>query len=209
MSEVVEVHIDPDADPDAVVGKRIEVTWVSGNIFRGVVTVSLYLCTVTFCANPANDLTCPPSYINIENRIAICNLKGRCDQRQHVVQYEDGDEVTYQLTKGRRGFETRSFRLFDGAVSQEEGRLQVIRQVKRTFCFLKNCVNSYYDPLSLVEACRTLQLDADVMQQHDASEVFYKLLDRIEGALKTPDHAPFHFVRIRNSQFDSLPRTHL
>ena len=25
------------------------------------------LFTVTFCANPANDLTCPPSYISIEN----------------------------------------------------------------------------------------------------------------------------------------------
>ena len=25
----------------------------------------LILCTVTFCANPANDLTCPPSYVII------------------------------------------------------------------------------------------------------------------------------------------------
>ena len=28
-------------------------------------TGELILFTVTFCANPANDLTCPPSYINI------------------------------------------------------------------------------------------------------------------------------------------------
>ena len=198
-SEVVEVHIDSDADPDSVVGKRVEVTWVSGNVFRGVVT-------------------------------------GRFGQRQHVVQYEDGDEVTYQLTKGRRGFETESFRLFDGEVSQvffcllyilscplffcclliysfvssilccssmvpqEEGRLQVIRQVKRTFCFLKKCVNSYYDPLSLVEACRTLRLDSDVMQQNDASEVFYKLLDRIEEGTKV---RPVGWMRVLAAQ--SLP----
>jgi hypothetical protein len=80
--------------------------------------------------------------------------------------------------------ETSKFRVFEGELSTEEGQMQVIRQVKRTFCFLKNCVNSSYDPLPLVEACRTLRLDADVMQQHDASEVYFKLLDRIEEGTK-------------------------
>lgn len=144
---MTELDIDPDEQPAKIVGKRIEVTWVSGNTFRGVVT-------------------------------------GRFGKAKHMLQYEDGDVATYQLSKGRPGMETSKFRVFEGELSTEEGQMQVIRQVKRTFCFLKNCVNSYYDPLPLVEACRTLRLDADVMQQHDASEVYFKLLDRIEEGTK-------------------------
>ena len=31
---------------------------------NAICNLKVRLCTVTVCANPANDLTCPPSYIN-------------------------------------------------------------------------------------------------------------------------------------------------
>ena len=80
-----------------VIGKEMPVSgtllWCTSQVRVRVCAVELHaveliLFTVTFCANPANDLTCPPSYIIILKHIALpnCALRTRphtnvCSQR--------------------------------------------------------------------------------------------------------------------------------
>ena len=73
--------------------------------------------------------------------------------------------------------------------ASQEAAFCVVEQLQRTFCFMKYSKKRFYDPLPLVEACKTLNLNFNVFQQNDASEFYDKLLDRIEMTTKSKDEA--------------------
>jgi len=66
----------------------------------------------------------------------------------------------------------------------QENAIRVVEQLQRTFCFMKHSKKRFFDPILLVDACKTLDLQYLVMQQNDAAELFDKLLDRVELVAK-------------------------
>ncbi|CAM9145531.1 unnamed protein product [Chrysoparadoxa australica] len=123
------------------------------------------------------------------------------DTGMHTIRYDEGDgvhaliageEATFPLREGRPGKETG---LFSVALDPNEQPLpesdaeleqtrQVLEQVQRTFCYLQDTCKRFFDPRTLVEACRCLNLQYNIYQQNDASEFCDKLLDRLEAGLK-------------------------
>ncbi|KAH9155126.1 hypothetical protein AeRB84_002882 [Aphanomyces euteiches] len=103
----------------------------------------------------------------------------------HLIKYDEGsNEVRLRLG----GKETMSrVTLLPPVLSGDEATVEVLRQVQRTFWYLKESEMRYYNPKALVEACKCLNLEFSVYQQNDASEFCDKLLDRLEiGLGKTP-----------------------
>ena len=68
----------------------------------------------------------------------------------------------------------------------QEAAIRIVEQLQRTFCHMAYSKKRFFDPLPLVEACKTMNLNFNVFQQNDATEFYDKLLDRIEMSTKAP-----------------------
>jgi ubiquitin C-terminal hydrolase len=121
----------------------------------------------------------------------------------HRIQYAEKEDAMLLLREGRPGKETGIFSLRadqgkdkdpDGQREAERSR-QLLEQVQRTFIYLRDSEKRYFDPRSLVEACRCLNLQYSVYQQNDASEFCTKLLDRLDAALKGQGEAEKELAR--------------
>ena len=112
--------------------------------------------------------------------------------KEHHIQYEEGggEEARLVLTHGRPNKESGEFRILLPELKGEEATIEVLRQVQRTLCYLKDSERRYFNPKELVEACKCLNLEFSVYQQNDASEFCDKLLDRLEFGLKTTPQGP-------------------
>ena len=103
---------------------------------------------------------------------------------QHTIQYDEGEDAVLNVFHGRPGKETGQFTILERELEGEEATCEVLRQVQRTFCYLRDSEMRYFDPKALVDACKCLNLEFSVYQQNDASEFCDKLLDRLESGLK-------------------------
>ncbi|KAF0685065.1 Aste57867_22993 [Aphanomyces stellatus] len=103
----------------------------------------------------------------------------------HLIKYDEGgNEVRLKLW-GKEAMNRVT--LLPPVMSGDEATVEVLRQVQRTFWYLRESEMRYYNPKALVEACKCLNLEFSVYQQNDASEFCDKLLDRLEiGLGKTP-----------------------
>jgi ubiquitin carboxyl-terminal hydrolase 9/24 len=131
-------------------------------------------------------------------RVAIEYLGGRVYEAKviayedatgrHTIRYdENGAEASFILSEGRPGHENGRYAILEEELSKEEATLEVLRQIQKTFCFLRDSEVRFFNPKALVEACKCLNLEFSVYQQNDASEFCDKLLDRLEiGLKKTP-----------------------
>jgi ubiquitin C-terminal hydrolase len=68
--------------------------------------------------------------------------------------------------------------------SAQEKAIQVFEQLQRTFYHMQFSKRKYFDPLPLVAACASLDLNYNVFQQNDAAEFFDKLIERVEMVTK-------------------------
>ncbi|DAZ98627.1 TPA: hypothetical protein N0F65_000822 [Lagenidium giganteum] len=127
-------------------------------------------------------------------RIAIEFLGGRVYEAnvvgydptsgKHTIRYDEGGEVSYVLAEGRQGHENGRYAILPTELTGPEATLEVLRQVQRTFCYLRDSEMRYFNPKALVDSCKCLNLEFSVYQQNDASEFCDKLLDRLETGLK-------------------------
>lgn len=113
------------------------------------------------------------------NVVAFDDLSGR-----HTLRYDDGGEASFVLADGRPGNENGRYAILQSELTGTEATLEVLRQVQRTFCYLRDSEMRYFNPKALVESCKCLNLEFSVYQQNDASEFCDKLLDRLETGLK-------------------------
>ncbi|CCI44983.1 unnamed protein product [Albugo candida] len=109
---------------------------------------------------------------------------------RHTVQYEDASQACFVLGEGRPGFENGRYAILPPELTGTEATLEVVRQLQRTFCYLRNSEMRFFNPKALVDACKCLNLEFSVYQQNDASEFCDKLLDRLETGLKTTPLGP-------------------
>nr|CCA20199.1 predicted protein putative [Albugo laibachii Nc14] len=109
---------------------------------------------------------------------------------RHTVQYEDASQACFVLGEGRPGFENGRYAILAPELTGTEATLEVVRQLQRTFCYLRNSEMRFFNPKALVDACKCLNLEFSVYQQNDASEFCDKLLDRLETGLKTTPLGP-------------------
>ncbi|GLD98477.1 hypothetical protein PINS_up007174 [Pythium insidiosum] len=109
---------------------------------------------------------------------------------RHSFRYDDGGEASFVLGEGRPGHENGRFIILQPELTGTEATLEVLRQVQRTFCYLRDSEMRYYNPKALVDACKCLNLEFSVYQQNDASEFCDKLLDRLETGLKSTPQGP-------------------
>lgn len=105
--------------------------------------------------------------------------------RHHTLRYEDGREASFVLAEGRPGNENGRYVILQPELVGIDATLEVLRQVQRTFCYLRDSEMRYFNPKALVDSCTCLNLEFSVYQQNDASEFCDKLLDRLETGLKT------------------------
>jgi ubiquitin C-terminal hydrolase len=113
---------------------------------------------------------------------------------RHRVQYTKSDGTSeeiasFNIHEGRFQRETGRVRVIppegeEPLSEREESAYRVLDQLQRTFCFMKYSKKRFFDPVELVEACKTLNLNFNVYHQNDAAEFFDQLLDRIETATK-------------------------
>lgn len=104
---------------------------------------------------------------------------------QHTMRYENGGEVTYTLAEGRPGNENGRYVILKPELTGTDATLEVLRQLQRTFCYLRDTEMRYFNPKAFVDSCTCLNLEFSVYQQNDATEFCDKLLDRLETGLKT------------------------
>lgn len=114
------------------------------------------------------------------NVVGFDELSGR-----HTLRYDDGGEASFVLTEGRPGNENGRYAILQSELTGAEATLEVLRQVQRTFCYLRDSEMRYFNPKAFVESCKCLNLEFSVYQQNDATEFCDKLLDRLETGLKT------------------------
>lgn len=108
-------------------------------------------------------------------------------QQKWTIRYDEGEDAYLNLFDGRPGKENGQFQILPPELSGEDATLEVLREVQRTFYYLKDSKMRYFDPRSLVDISKTLNLEFSVYQQNDASEYCDKLIDRLEmGLKKTP-----------------------
>jgi len=76
-----------------------------------------------------------------------------------------------------------------------------MRQMQRTFCFLRDSELQSFDPALLVESCRDLGLHFRVQAQNDTTEFLEKLLERLEKEMggKSNIERLDQFFRVRIS----------
>uniref|UniRef100_M4BN22 USP domain-containing protein n=1 Tax=Hyaloperonospora arabidopsidis (strain Emoy2) TaxID=559515 RepID=M4BN22_HYAAE len=104
---------------------------------------------------------------------------------QHTMRYENGGEASFVLTEGRPGNENGRFVILQAELTGTHATLEVLRQLQRTFCYLRDSEMRYFNPKAFVDSCTCLNLEFSVYQQNDATEFCDKLLDRLETGLKT------------------------
>ncbi|CEG36029.1 ubiquitin carboxyl-terminal hydrolase partial [Plasmopara halstedii] len=104
---------------------------------------------------------------------------------QHTLRYENGGEATFVLAKGRPGNENGRYVILQPELTGINATLEVLRQLQRTFCYLRDTEMRYFNPKAFVDSCSCLNLEFSVYQQNDATEFCDKLLDRLETGLKT------------------------
>lgn len=114
------------------------------------------------------------------NVVGFDELSGR-----HTLRYDDDGEASFVLAEGRPGNENGRYAILQSELTGAEATLEVLRQVQRTFCYLRDSEMRYFNPKALVESCKCLNLEFSVYQQNDATEFCDKLLDRLETGLKT------------------------
>lgn len=107
--------------------------------------------------------------------------------QKHFIRYDEGEQLWLDFKRGRPGHETGKYSVLPVERKGDDATLEVLREIQKTFCYLKDSEMKYYDPRSFVEGCKCLNLEFSVYQQNDASEFCDKLLDRLEtGLKKTP-----------------------
>lgn len=104
---------------------------------------------------------------------------------RHTLRHEDGGEASFVLAEGRPGNENGRYVILQPEMTGIDATLEVLRQVQRTFCYLRDSEMRYFNPKALVDASTCLNLEFSVYQQNDATEFCDKLLDRLEIGLKT------------------------
>uniref|UniRef100_K3X8D4 USP domain-containing protein n=1 Tax=Globisporangium ultimum (strain ATCC 200006 / CBS 805.95 / DAOM BR144) TaxID=431595 RepID=K3X8D4_GLOUD len=125
----------------------------------------------------------------VGGRVYEANVVGYDDlSGRHTLRYDDGGEASFILAEGRQGNENGRYVILQSELTGTEATLEVLRQVQRTFSYLRDSEMRYFNPKALVDSCKCLNLEFSVYQQNDASEFCDKLLDRLETGLKsTPD----------------------
>ncbi|KAK1945476.1 putative ubiquitin carboxyl-terminal hydrolase FAF-X [Phytophthora citrophthora] len=119
-------------------------------------------------------------------RVYEANVVGYDDlSGQHTMRYENGGEATFVLAEGRPGNENGRYVILQPELTGTEATLEVLRQLQRTFCYLRDSEMRYFNPKAFVDSCTCLNLEFSVYQQNDATEFCDKLLDRLETGLKT------------------------
>ncbi|UIZ29695.1 hypothetical protein KXD40_002914 [Peronospora effusa] len=104
---------------------------------------------------------------------------------QHTMRYENGGEASFVLAEGRPGNENGRYVILQPELTGTDATLEVLRQLQRTFCYLRDSEMRYFNPKAFVDSCTCLNLEFSVYQQNDATEFCDKLLDRLETGLKT------------------------
>ncbi|RHY33280.1 hypothetical protein DYB32_001748 [Aphanomyces invadans] len=101
----------------------------------------------------------------------------------HLIKYDEGSTDVRLKLWGKEAMSRVT--LLPPALQGDDATVEVLRQVQRTFWYLKESEMRYYNPKALC-----LNLEFSVYQQNDASEFCDKLLDRLEiGLGKTPQGA--------------------
>ncbi|KAI9912824.1 hypothetical protein PsorP6_005736 [Peronosclerospora sorghi] len=119
-------------------------------------------------------------------RVYEANVVGYDDMScQHTMRYENGGEASFVLAEGRPGNENGRYVILQPELTGTEATLEVLRQLQRTFCYLRDSEMRYFNPKAFVDSCTCLNLEFSVYQQNDATEFCDKLLDRLETGLKT------------------------
>ncbi|KAG1686533.1 hypothetical protein DVH05_006499 [Phytophthora capsici] len=119
-------------------------------------------------------------------RVYEANVVGYDDlSGQHTMRYENGGEATFVLAEGRPGNENGRYVILQPELTGTDATLEVLRQLQRTFCYLRDSEMRYFNPKAFVDSCSCLNLEFSVYQQNDATEFCDKLLDRLETGLKT------------------------
>ncbi|GMF53147.1 unnamed protein product [Phytophthora fragariaefolia] len=104
---------------------------------------------------------------------------------QHTMRYDSGGEASFVLAEGRPGNENGRYVILQPELTGTDATLEVLRQLQRTFCYLRDSEMRYFNPKAFVDSCTCLNLEFSVYQQNDATEFCDKLLDRLETGLKT------------------------
>ncbi|OWZ18878.1 Ubiquitin-specific protease [Phytophthora megakarya] len=104
---------------------------------------------------------------------------------QHTMRYDNGGEASFVLAEGRPGNENGRYVILQTELTGTDATLEVLRQLQRTFCYLRDSEMRYFNPKAFVDSCTCLNLEFSVYQQNDATEFCDKLLDRLETGLKT------------------------
>lgn len=127
----------------------------------------------------------------VGGRVYEANVVGYDDlSGRHTLRYDDGGEASFVLAEGRQGNENGRFVILQSELTGTEATLEVLRQVQRTFSYLRDSEMRYFNPKALVDSCKCLNLEFSVYQQNDASEFCDKLLDRLETGLKSTPEGP-------------------
>jgi ubiquitin C-terminal hydrolase len=117
------------------------------------------------------------------NRIHVLSYSNQTGR--HMVQFIDENQTQEMILR------SQSFKLRRAPVpgdeetsSAQEKAIQVFEQLQRTFYHMQFSKRKYFDPLPLVAACASLDLNYNVFQQNDAAEFFDKLIERVEMVTK-------------------------
>ncbi|KAH7484181.1 putative ubiquitin carboxyl-terminal hydrolase FAF-X [Phytophthora ramorum] len=122
----------------------------------------------------------------VGGRVYEANVVGYDDLTgQHTMRYENGGEASFVLAEGRPGSENGRYVILQPELTGTDATLEVLRQLQRTFCYLRDSEMRYFNPKAFVDSCTCLNLEFSVYQQNDATEFCDKLLDRLETGLKT------------------------
>ncbi|RLN71972.1 hypothetical protein BBJ28_00013717, partial [Nothophytophthora sp. Chile5] len=125
-------------------------------------------------------LECLGGRVYEANVVGYDDLAGR-----HTLRYDDGGEASFVLAEGRPGNENGRYVILQPELTGIDATLEVLRQLQRTFCYLRDSEMRYFNPKAFVDSCTCLNLEFSVYQQNDATEFCDKLLDRLETGLKT------------------------
>ncbi|CAI5715363.1 unnamed protein product [Peronospora destructor] len=125
-------------------------------------------------------LECLGGRVYEANVVAYDEMSG-----QHTMRYENGGEASFVLAEGRPGNENGRYVILQPELTGTDATLEVLRQLQRTFCYLRDSEMRYFNPKAFVDSCTCLNLEFSVYQQNDATEFCDKLLDRLETGLKT------------------------